>query len=540
MTRIEWDIQTFKRLLLSGVSWLERHSFLVNEINIFPVPDGDTGTNMVLTSQSALRELSSEMFSIKELLSTLSKGALMGARGNGGVILSQIFRGMARSVMEDSVQTVNTITLARMLQSGSDAAYKGLVRPVEGTIVTAMRASAHAAVHKSKETNDLKIVLDEVARETHNAITYSAKNIRIFLDAGCVDAGAIALNLIYEGMLNNINGVDVDPPLKSASVLNWSYKRLKYLRELDKQFISLVSSGPLTGSLANLIYSSLISVASRYGTYVSNLEDREWLRKTILFWSNFLFDKYGNYAYTYLRYPEKLFVESESRIRRRSRLYRECQKSGGPIENDKLKKSLPFSAIAITTGDGFSRLFELLGVELQIPLEGLNMGILLSAFSATPSENVLLLANGANLELINRAKEAHERSSRRKINILESTDEIQGIIALTASDPTQTFETNTQLMILGIRDCKIIRSLYNSAKNEYNYKVNGVVQNAFFTSELEAYIDAVQKNISADIQNIDVYGDVSSDQEPYNVFAESYSTIGVNFFPNTTAAICLS
>ena len=539
MNTTEWDAPTFKKLLLSGVSWLERHSNLVNAINIFPVPDGDTGTNMVLTTHSALNELKVEFVSTNDLLGSLAKGALMGARGNGGVIMSQIFRGMARSLADSNAQTVTAITLARMLKSGSETAYKGIVRPVEGTIVTAMRASANGAIHKSKETNDIKIVLEEVAQATHNAITISAKNIPVFLDAGFVDAGAVSLNLIYEGMLNYINGIDIKPPITFYSVPNWSYKRLKYLRALDNQFLSLISSGPITGSLASLIYSSLISQSSRDGNYVSNMDDRQWLRKTILFWSNLLFTEYGSYPYTYLRYPEKLIVESEKRLRRRSRIYREWIKSRRSTTNINSKLSLPFTTIAVTTTDGFSRLFELLGVELQVPLEGLESNTLMSAFSAIPSESILVLANGASMEFLNKAKEAHERNSRRRINVLETTDEIQGIIALTTSDPTQTFETNMQLMALGIRDCKIIRTSYNHEKKGYFCKVNDIAQDEFFKTKNEAYISAIQKHLSSEMSNIDVYAD-SSYENPYKTITELYSSINVNFFSNTTSAVCLS
>ena len=341
-------------------------------------------------------------------------------------------------------------------------------------------------------------------------------------------------------MLNYVNGIEINSPITPAIDSDWSYKRLKYLRALNNQLLSLTSNGPVTGSLANLIYSSLISNANREGIHVSNLEDREWLRQTILFWSNMIFDRFGTYAYTYLRYPEDLIVESEQKLRRRSRLHQEQLKEEGQVVYRKTKLSLPFATISITSRDGFSRLFELLGIELQIPFDGLNINTVLAAISTVPSDNILLLANGADLGLLNTAKEIHESNTRRKINILETANEIQGIVAITLSDPNQAFETNMQILTLGIKECKIIKTFFDYEKNSYYSKVNDVLQSAYFKSEIEAYLDAIQNNITFEIKNIDIYEDSSTARKLYSDLEKLYSSVAINLFTDAESAVCLS
>jgi len=139
------DGPEFKRLIQAGMVWFERHTQSVNALNVFPVPDGDTGTNMYLTLQAAWQEIAgSDEASIAAIAQAVAHGALMGARGNSGVILSQLFRGVAQSV--EHATAVDTAMFAQALQQAAATAYKAVIRPVEGTILTVARQAARAAV----------------------------------------------------------------------------------------------------------------------------------------------------------------------------------------------------------------------------------------------------------------------------------------------------------------------------------------------------------------------------------------------------------
>ncbi len=147
------DGQALKKLIEAGLAWLRANQQLVNSLNVFPVPDGDTGTNMVLTMQSAFNEIDQQGYrGIGQMAAAVSQGALMGARGNSGVILSQLWRGFARALHDH--ETLNGPDLVHAFAEARDTAYKGVVRPVEGTILTVAKDAAAAAAQALQTTND--------------------------------------------------------------------------------------------------------------------------------------------------------------------------------------------------------------------------------------------------------------------------------------------------------------------------------------------------------------------------------------------------
>jgi len=152
------DGQSLKRAFYAALVWLRNHQQIINSLNVFPVPDGDTGTNMFLTMQSAYSEISeSEETNVGKIAHMISQGALMGARGNSGVILSQLLRGFARLMDDQSVMDADLLTQA--IGESRNTAYKGVVRPVEGTILTVAKDMARAAEESRQETNDIIAIM---------------------------------------------------------------------------------------------------------------------------------------------------------------------------------------------------------------------------------------------------------------------------------------------------------------------------------------------------------------------------------------------
>ncbi|MHB8106479.1 MAG: DAK2 domain-containing protein [Candidatus Cryosericum sp.] len=195
-------------LFTAALSNLESRKAFINGLNVFPVPDGDTGTNMSLTLRTALEEVQkSQPKSVKELVSTLSAGSLIGARGNSGVILSQIIRGMATAA--DSKSVLTTTDFTQMLTKATEVAYKAVVTPVEGTILTVVRRMAESAAGLHQE--DYTDYLAEVIRTGRQAVKETTAQLPALADANVVDAGAEGLVTLLEGMLMSLRGEAVTP-----------------------------------------------------------------------------------------------------------------------------------------------------------------------------------------------------------------------------------------------------------------------------------------------------------------------------------------
>jgi DAK2 domain fusion protein YloV len=193
------------KLAKAGLEILERNRQAVNNLNVFPVPDGDTGTNMVLTMRAAMKRLQDiDEEHVGEVANELSQGALMGARGNSGVILSQIWRGLARGFKDMEVFTA--VDLAEALREASETAYKGVMRPVEGTILTVIREGAEEAADAVTKSNDLQFILARVVERCQQSLERTPDLLPVLKQAGVVDAGGQGLVHILEGMLGYVQG----------------------------------------------------------------------------------------------------------------------------------------------------------------------------------------------------------------------------------------------------------------------------------------------------------------------------------------------
>jgi uncharacterized protein len=201
--------QELKQLFSAGTVWLERHSAYVNSLNVFPVPDGDSGTNMLLTMQAALKEVnSSPSHSASAISNALSHGALLGARGNSGVILSQIIRGFSRGI--EKKDTISTHDLAAAMVEGSRTAYKGVVKPVEGTILTVCREAADATVAAASQSDDMRLVLAKTVDAARASVLRTPMLLPVLREAGVVDAGGQGLLIILEGALKYLRGESME------------------------------------------------------------------------------------------------------------------------------------------------------------------------------------------------------------------------------------------------------------------------------------------------------------------------------------------
>ena len=202
------DGPLFKQALLGSLSWLSSNHEEVNRLNVFPVPDGDTGTNMLLTLQSAVEDIKeSDAAEVSKIAKLASHGSLMGARGNSGVILSQIFRGFARAV--EGKSSLTPAELAAAFEEAANAAYRAVNKPTEGTILTVAREAGRAAT-AAASSPDAKVahVIAAAAAGARDAVLKTPSQLQILRDAGVVDAGGFGLQIILEGMLKSVEEVE--------------------------------------------------------------------------------------------------------------------------------------------------------------------------------------------------------------------------------------------------------------------------------------------------------------------------------------------
>lgn len=203
------DGTLLKQMILHAARTLEANKDAVNALNVFPVPDGDTGTNMSMTMSSATREVErTPDRTAGEVAAAIAQGSLMGARGNSGVILSQLFRGFAKGC--DQKQTLDGSALARALQEGVDTAYKAVMKPVEGTILTVARESAAAAVQVSRRQNDAVQVMKAAVEAAEVALAKTPEMLPVLKKAGVVDSGGKGLTFIFRGYYEVLSGESVD------------------------------------------------------------------------------------------------------------------------------------------------------------------------------------------------------------------------------------------------------------------------------------------------------------------------------------------
>ena len=192
-------------MIVEGALSLEKNKQMVNALNVFPVPDGDTGTNMSLTMQSAVREVNNvKVCTLENVANALANGSLMGARGNSGVILSQLFRGFAKGLA--GKEKLNVEDLSKALKLGSDTAYKAVMKPVEGTILTVARESAEKSLEIANTEKNLVAFIEKVIAQAEDTLKRTPDMLKVLKDAGVVDSGGKGLILIYQGALAALTG----------------------------------------------------------------------------------------------------------------------------------------------------------------------------------------------------------------------------------------------------------------------------------------------------------------------------------------------
>jgi hypothetical protein len=420
-------------------AWLDRHVPAVNALNVFPVPDGDTGTNMSLTMRAALAELNTRTYtSVSDLGHAVAQGALMGARGNSGVILSQILRGFARSMDDKKVLTARG--LARALEEGAATAYKGVMKPVEGTILTVVREAAEAAKDAAAMDVDLEQVLERALAEAKASVERTPKLLPVLADAGVVDAGGQGLVLILEGILRGLRGesIEVDVPAEIEEVRHAELADSEY--NYDTQFV-------IQGD--DLDLEAIRDEISTMGDSVLVVGDRKTLKVHV----------HTDYPGQALDYGISQGRVTAVIIENMQEQYEAFKATSGadvsttPVSTPPPLVSRPAEAlgdtcvVAVVSGDGLQRVFESLGAG-RVVSGGQTMNPstqdLVHAIEEMPCDKVIVLPNNSNIILA--AQQAKELSSKQ-VEVVPTRTVPQGIAALLAFSHQADLETNRELML---------------------------------------------------------------------------------------------
>ena len=434
------DGQGFKRLFEASLAWLRYHQDVINALNVFPVPDGDTGTNMLLTMQSAWTEIiDSPEQNAGAIVQAMAHGALMGARGNSGVILSQLWRGLARSL--DNKQTFTATDLADALQEAADTAYKGVIKPVEGTILTVAREAAIAASQITREHGDLVTVLNYVVGQTKQAVARTPSQLPVLAEAGVVDAGGQGYYAILEGMLRYLRGepVAVDDALATAVGLKAPHGAEGAVPEpvdhggevgygYDVQFI-IVGHDLKVETIRNDI--------DAMGECALVVGDANTVKVHVHVPDPGVPISYG-VRWGSLR---DMVVEDMQAQYQEFILGR----SAPPVTNLSMPQS-EVATVAVVPGDGLTRVFQSLGVGSVIS-GGQTMNPstqqLLDAVKALPVDKVIILPNNKNILMA--AQQAAELSSK-EVAVVPTRTIPQGIAALLAFNFDADLQANADLM----------------------------------------------------------------------------------------------
>lgn len=443
--------------LQAGYAWLEKQVPVVNSLNVFPVPDGDTGTNMSLTMKAALGEVKGRKFdSASELARVIAHGALMGARGNSGVILSQVLRGFARGL--DDLTVFNARDVSRALVEAATTAYKGVMKPVEGTILTVVREAAQAASSAVEAGAGMAEGLVAAYSEAQRSLERTPSLLPVLAEAGVVDAGGKGFTIILEGIVRHLNGQtmqvaeQLETQVEHAHVVDGNYN-------YDTQFI-------LQGT--NLSVDTLRSKIAEFGDSVMVVGDQNTVKVHV----------HSDDPGRVLSYGISQGQISAIIIENMQLQYEQFQEASKDVQ---VVRPVPapdsimgdVGIVAVVSGAGLQRVFESLGVGAVVP-GGQTMNPstqdIISAIDALKQEDVIILPNNSNIIL---TAEQAKAISRRNVVVLPSRTIPQGIAALLAFNYQASLEENTEAMSEAIKHVQTVEI----TKAVRSVQVNGLKVN---------------------------------------------------------------
>lgn len=445
----------FAKMFLAGAKNLEAKKEWINELNVFPVPDGDTGTNMSMTIMSAAKAVSElENPTMKELAKAISSGSLRGARGNSGVILSQLFRGFTKVIAE--YDELDVVILTEAMQKAVETAYKAVMKPKEGTILTVAKGAANKALELCDDTDDIVFFVDEVIKEADHVLSKTPDMLPVLKQAGVVDSGGQGLVQVLKGGYDSLIGKEIDYSIE-GSAASAGVMKITAETEADIKFgycteFIIVLNQPLTEkqeheykNFLESIGDSIVVVAddeivkTHVHTNDPGLAIQEALKHGSL--SKIKIDNMRE------EHQEKLIKDAEKLAKEQKEEETKEEKAEEP------RKEMGF--ISVSIGAGVNEIFNGLGVDYII--EGgqtMNPSTedMLNAIDHVNADNIFILPNNKNIVLA--ANQAASLVEDKKIIVIPTKTIPQGITALINFIPDQSAEENAERMTEELENVK--------------------------------------------------------------------------------------
>ena len=445
------DASLCARMFLAGAKNLEAKKEWINELNVFPVPDGDTGTNMTLTIMSAAKEVAGlETVTMETFAKAVSSGSLRGARGNSGVILSQLLRGFTKVIRSE--KEIDTVVLASAFQKAVETAYKAVMKPKEGTILTVARGGADRAVALLEENPDLDLdtMLKAVIRRSEEVLNQTPEMLPVLKEAGVVDSGGQGLLQVLKGAYDAFCGKEVDYTIEAGSgaktgaakaaeteapaEIRYGYctefiilLEKEYTHETELSFKAYLES--IGDSIVVVSDDGIVKV------HVHTNDPGLAIQKALTYGS-LTSMKIDNMRE---EHKEKLFKESEKKEAEKKAAEEKAQQE--------VKERKPVGFISVSIGEGIAEIFRDLGVDYLI--EGgqtMNPSTedMLNAIEKVNADTIFIFPNNKNIILA--ANQARDLTEDKKIIVVPTKTVPQGITAIINYVPEKTPEENAQTM----------------------------------------------------------------------------------------------
>ncbi|MFC1899285.1 DAK2 domain-containing protein [Chloroflexota bacterium] len=456
--------QDLREMFAAATTWLEKSASDIDALNVFPVPDGDTGINMLLTMRSGIEEaFKAPDDSASAVAQFLANGTLMGARGNSGVILSQIWNGLAKGLAGKETCTASDLVIA--LSQASDMAYRGLSNPVEGTILTVIREAAAASRDKFDNGDDNIIsIMETTVSAANESVANTPSLLPVLRDAGVVDAGGQGLYTILEGALRYLRGEAEQMQFRKPQMITSNIPltaRTPQMISADEIPYGYCTEFMIKGEKINTV--KLRSRLQKRGQSLIVVGNENTARVHI-----HTLDP-GNIVH----YATSLGTLHQVSIRNMDEQHQdflEMQKERMPM--------LGMAIVAVVTGDGLTDVFTSLGATSIVP-GGQTMNPstkdILQAIEAMDSDNVIILPNNKNIVL---TAEQVQSLTSKDIKVVPTKTIPQGVAALLAFDYEADFETNVDLMDkarTSVRTIEITRAIRSTKLAGLNIKKNQAI-----------------------------------------------------------------
>ena len=440
------NAEIFAKMFLAGAKNLESKKEWINELNVFPVPDGDTGTNMTLTIMAAAKEVGAmQTYEMDKVAKSISSGSLRGARGNSGVILSQLFRGLCKVIKEE--KEIDVPVMAAALQKAVETGYKAVMKPKEGTILTVAKGGAKKAIALADETDDLVYFMQQVVAEMEIVLSKTPEMLPVLKEAGVVDSGGQGLVEVFHGMLDALEGKEIDYSIEGAATEAKPVKisaqteaeiKFGYCTEfiimLEKEFT--MDTELEVKAYLESIGDSIVVVADDdiVKIHVHTNDPGLAIQKALTFGS-----------LTKIKIDNMREEHEEKLIKEASKLAEEEAKKAAEAKKAEPRKEMGF--ISVSIGEGVGEIFKGLGVDYLI--EGgqtMNPSTedMLNAIDNVNAEHIFILPNNKNIILA--ANQAQALTEDKVIHVIPTKTVPQGITAMINYLPDLSAEENVEAM----------------------------------------------------------------------------------------------